>query len=85
MKITIESTTKIVELETGRAGISVSARVWEGQTDQGTPVFCFIPRIAPSIPEHELTPAVLEEFAKSLRECKAPTPAVQAIDMRLIL
>ena len=87
MKITIESTDKVVQLEVtdGRKHLYVPARVWEGETDKGTPVFCFITRIAPTIPEPQLSPAVLDEFAKDLKETKAPSPAVRAIDLRLIL
>lgn len=83
MKITIESTTKLVELVVGNA--RVPGRVWEGTTDKGTPVFCFVTRIAPSIPEPELTGSVLEEFAKDLLEQKTPSPVVKSLDVRLIL
>lgn len=85
MKIIIESTEKIVQLQPSGGGASVPARVWEGFTEHGTPVFAFITRIAPTIPERELSAAVLEEFAKDLAEQKAPSPAVRAIDLRLIL
>jgi hypothetical protein len=40
MKVTIESTSKIVELN------GVPARVWEGTTDSGIKVHCFVTRIA---------------------------------------
>lgn len=83
MKITIESTSKMVHFEV--KGFSVPARVWEGVTDKGTPVFCFITRIAPSLPEAELTPAVLEEFGRALQEQKAPSPAVREFPLRMIL
>jgi hypothetical protein len=36
MKITIESTTKTVRLD------GIEARIWEGATESGIPVFCFI-------------------------------------------
>ena len=36
MKLTIENTTKVVELN------GVPARIWEGQTDSGIPVHCYI-------------------------------------------
>lgn len=85
MKITIESTSKLVELQIGGGQALVPARVWEGTTEHGTPVFCFVTRIAPTIPEAELTGAVLEEFAKDLLEQKTPSPAVRALDMRYIL
>ena len=40
MKISIENTTKIVQLN------GIPARVWEGETESGIKVHCFITRIA---------------------------------------
>lgn len=40
MKLTIQNTQAIVELN------GVPARVWEGVTERGTPVTCFITRVA---------------------------------------
>lgn len=40
MTITIKSTTKMVELN------GVPARIWEGETESGIPVHCYITRIA---------------------------------------
>ena len=51
MKIRIESTSKIVTLVVG--GKDVPARVWQGETDGGIPVQCFITRIAPEIPKSD--------------------------------
>lgn len=82
MKITIESTDKVIHFEVGVA--AVPARIWEGHTADGTPVFCFITRIAPSIPE-PIPPAIAAEFARSLQETKPPSPIARAIDMRFIL
>ena len=45
MKITIENTTKIVEVSVG-VGRAVPCRVWEGETDSGIKVACLIPSIA---------------------------------------
>lgn len=39
MRITIESTTKLVEVN------GVPARIWEGVTDSGVPVHCLITRV----------------------------------------
>ena len=39
MKITIESTEKIVTLN------GIDCRVWEGETERGIKLHCFIPRI----------------------------------------
>lgn len=84
MKITLESTTQVVELETV-GGESIAARIWEGTTDTGIPVFCFIARLSPAIPEKDLTPAVIEEFRRQLTECRTPTAAVRSIPLRLVL
>jgi len=53
MKIILDSTTQIVELvvdnqhaRCNRPGCIVPARIWEGQTDSGIPVHCYITRIA---------------------------------------
>lgn len=40
MKITIESTPKIIEAD------DLRLRVWEGHTESGTPVICFILQVA---------------------------------------
>jgi hypothetical protein len=83
MKITIESTSKMVTLRDPGGG-SVVARVWEGHTDTGIPVFCFIPRIAPTIPE-PLPIDVAQQFATELQEMRAPTPLVDSIPLRMII
>ena len=83
MKITLESTTKIVDLVV--AGCHVPARIWEGHTENGIPCFAFITRIAPAIPEAELTADQDAEFQRDLNEQRAPSPAVEAIPLRLIL
>lgn len=73
MKITIENTSKIVYLE------NVPARIWEGKTDSGIPVICFITRIAAD------KNFSLEQFEKELQAERAPSAEVQAIPLRLIL
>lgn len=83
MKITIESTDKLVHLrEPG--GQAVPARIWEGKTDTGIPVFCYITRIAPLIPE-PLPIDVAEQFAASLQETRRPSPELEAIPLRMII
>ncbi|MCK9281325.1 MAG: hypothetical protein M0P71_11935 [Melioribacteraceae bacterium] len=74
MKITIENTTKIVELN------GVPARVWEGKTESGIKVHCYITRIA--IDKNEKR---VDEFQKELQEQKAPSEEIQAIPLKLIL
>jgi hypothetical protein len=83
MKITIESTTKIVQLEAH--GRTVPARIWEGMTENGIPVIAYITRICPAIPLEELTAEQDAQFQRDLTEQRAPTPAAQAIPLRLIL
>ena len=74
MKITVESTTKIVELN------GVPARVWEGTTESGIPVHCSITRIAC----HREADGT--EFERELREQRAPmNPDIKAYPLRLIL
>ena len=47
MKLIIESTSKLVVVD------GVPARIWEGHTDTGIPVHCFVTRVAAQI-EREL-------------------------------
>lgn len=82
MKVTLESTTRIVEIQT-IAGDHVPARVWEGVTDSGIHVVALITRIAAETAE---VPARLEEFRRELDECKVPSaPAVDVFPTRFVL
>jgi hypothetical protein len=73
MKITIESTTKLVTLN------GVPARLWEGTTSSGIPVVAFVTRVA--VPEGQPT----EQFELELKEQKSPTPELAgAFDARLL-
>ena len=77
MKITIESTSKIVELRGHLC--SVPARVWEGTPERGVKVVAFVTRITPMDGDSA-------EFDADLDEARAPSPEVaQAFPMRLIL
>lgn len=77
MKVTLESTSKVVELETPKG--TVPARIWEGHTETGIPVHAYITLIAaPAAEDHA-------EFLRDLEEHRAPTPAVAAIPLRMIL
>jgi hypothetical protein len=73
MIITIESTEKIVTLN------GVTARIWEGKTQKGIPIHCYITRIAVSKEEDSA------EFDKDLQEHRAPSEEVQGIPLRMIL
>jgi hypothetical protein len=73
MKITIESTTKIVNAS------GVDCRVWEGVSEHGIKVQCLIVRIAASDDQD------LSQFEKELVEHRAPSMGVQAFPLRMIL
>ncbi len=74
MKVSLESTTKIVELN------GVPARVWEGETDSGIKVHAFVTRIAVSTKDDA------GQFERELMECLQPrNPDVQAYPSRLVL
>lgn len=80
MKITIESTNKIVELVIN--GVGVPARIWQGVTESGIPVHCFatltVPEMPPNDPRHA-------EFERELISWAPPRPTVEAIPLRLVL
>jgi len=80
MKITIESTTTITTLVVD--GADVPARLWQGETADGTPVHCFITRISPTIPKNDPRNEV---FARELKECAKPRPELAVIPLRMIL
>jgi hypothetical protein len=47
MKITIESTAHLVDINRHQGdGPAVPARVWQGQTEGGIPIYAFVTRIA---------------------------------------
>jgi hypothetical protein len=74
MKVTLESTTKIVEVN------GVPARCWEGKTDSGIPVIALITRIA--VPNGHPT----EQFERELLEQRPPTAELsRAFDARLVI
>lgn len=84
MKIRIESTSKIVTLVVG--GKDVPARVWQGETDGGIPVQCFITRIAPEIPKSDPNiDDLTAEFERDLKRQADPRSTVEAIPLRMIL
>lgn len=77
MKITIESTTKIVQLEAH--GRTVPARIWEGKTESGIQVHCYVTRIAVPLGADQA------QFERELLEQRTPSAEVMAIPLRLIL
>jgi hypothetical protein len=62
MKITIESTTKVVEVNGQRA------RLWAGHTEAGVKVVCYIWAISPQTHDE----AINEQFARELNEIAEP-------------
>ena len=84
MKITLQPTTKIVELGSSDGGSTcrIMAHIWEGETESGIPVHAFIPLIAPTIPRDDPR---LREFQETLQEMKAPSAGVESYPLRLIL
>ena len=66
MKITIESTSKIVSVN------GVQARIWEGHTESGIPVHCFVTRIACPVQEDAT------QFEAELLAQRAPSPEIDA-------
>lgn len=81
MKVTLTSTSKIVEIQTARGDV-VPARVWEGMTETGAKVHALVTRIACDADDQE----TCARFAAELQECAPPSPKVTRFyDARLIL
>lgn len=79
MKITIESTSRLVEIRTPTG--NVLARIWEGTTDGGIRVICLITRI--SVREDQ--DLDLTQFNAELEEHRAPSADAQAYPLHIIL
>jgi hypothetical protein len=73
MKITIESTTKIVKAD------GIDCRIWEGKTAAGVEVVCLIPRIAVRNGQDTA------QFESELQEQRAPSPDSEAFPLSMIL
>jgi hypothetical protein len=85
MKLTIESTSKVVELLL--AGAAIPARVWEGRTESGIPVHCYVTRLMPVVADSPQNAELFREFERELLlEQRVPlSDDVKAIPLRLIL
>lgn len=71
MRVTLESTTRIVHVETP-AG-TVPARVWEGTTESGIKVYAMVTRIAAHAGEN------LADFERELQQCAPPSPVIDQV------
>lgn len=80
MKITVESTTKIVTVKTSALADGVPCRIWEGITERGVKVTCLISRIATQGTGNELA-----EFEADLEAHTAPSSEINAWPLRMIL
>lgn len=82
MKVTLESTGKIVDLDASLHRNPVRARVWQGETESGIPVMAFVTYISPELDKADARQA---EFLAELEQQAAPRAAVEAIPLRLII
>lgn len=80
MKATIYSTSKIVMIKPSPLAEGVPARIWEGMTQSGIKIHCYITRVATDINEPNM-----EEFEKELQECTPPSAELSIIPSRMIL
>jgi hypothetical protein len=80
MKLQLESTDKVVMLQTSKG--DVPARIWEGESEAGVPVIAFITRVAVATKQG---PEDFAVFERELIECRAPSEAAASFPDRLIL
>lgn len=78
MKITIENTDRIVQIQTPDGRCMIPARVWEGKTESGIFVQCLVTRIAAPAGEN------LDQFARELTETRPPQ-VENVFPLRMIL
>jgi hypothetical protein len=79
VRIHIEPTSRIVTITDPAGGGTVPARIWEGTTDGGTPVICWLTRIAASRDGN------LTELEEALTEVRAPTDGARSFPRQMIL
>jgi hypothetical protein len=77
MRVHIEPTSRIVELVID--GCAVPARIWEGTTDNGIGVICWVTRVA------ALRTDDLSELDAALAEQRQPTHDVAEWPNRMVL
>lgn len=74
MKVTLQSTTKIIHLN------GIPARIWEGETETGIKIHAFVSRIAIDKDEPDSG-----QFEKELQECVPPSAGPASYPLYLIL
>jgi hypothetical protein len=80
MKITLESTDKIVELYSGPNKVwPVKCRLWEGKTESGIAIHCLIPSIAVQADSDQ------SQFLAELKEHRPPESMTDAYPMRMLI
>jgi hypothetical protein len=79
MKITMESTARIVTIQARMFSDGIQCRVWEGVTERGIKVQCLVARIA------VLSTDDTSQFEAELQEARPPSADVDAFPMRMIL
>jgi hypothetical protein len=77
MTITVSSTSKIVTLIAGNS--EIQCRIWEGRTERGIPVHCYIPRLVAR------EDSDCSQFEEELQETRKPSAEIEAIPLRMIL
>lgn len=80
MRLTLESTDKIVQLRIN--GVYVPARVWQGETAEGVRVHAMIAGVAVAKGQPD---EVYAAFERDLQECADTRPDGLAIPLRFIL
>jgi hypothetical protein len=73
MKLTITSTSKIVHIN------GVPASLWEGKTESGVEVICFVTRVAVRFDQDQ------SDFERELTECAPPSEEAESIPSRLTI
>lgn len=83
MKITLQSTPKLVTIE-GPNG-TVPARLWVGQDEQGVPVHAFITRIKPEIPINDPRQKMFERELEDQTAHTREHRELVSVDLRLLI
>lgn len=73
MKVEIEATQQFTEV-IAREG-RISARVWKGTTNLGTPVLLYVCSVVPDLPK-PLTQSVIFEFTRDLDQAPTRHPRI---------